>query len=271
MSRIKQLFEDLRGRNRTALVTYVMAGDPRPDETIELLHSIVEAGADMIELGIPFSDPMADGPVIQAAADRALANGVDLNRVLAMVAEFRRRNHTTPIVLMGYLNPVEAKGYAEFASAAVDAGVDGVLLLDLPPEEAGELGPLLDQAGLDMIFLSAPTTSPERQRAIAARGSGFVYYVSLKGVTGADTIDIAAVSAKLEDLRSHTELPLGVGFGISTPNAAASIARIADAVVVGTALVKRVESYGQEPLRMRREVGSLIASMRSAMDAAGAA
>jgi tryptophan synthase alpha chain len=271
MSRIKQLFEEFRAADRTALVTYIMAGDPRPEETVELLHSVVAAGSDIVELGMPFSDPMADGPVIQAAAERALAQGVDLKRVLAMVAEFREQDNATPVVLMGYLNPIEAMGYAEFAERANKAGVDGMLLVDLPPEEAVDVGKAFRLAGLDMIFLSAPTTSPERQRMIGTHGSGFAYYVSLKGVTGAASMDVDAVAARIKELRQHTALPLGVGFGISTPETAARVAGIADAVVVGSALVKRVESYRNEPARMRQEVGALITSMRRAMDSAAAA
>lgn len=271
MSRIKKLFEDFRAADRTALVTYVMAGDPGPEETVELLHSVVAAGSDMVELGMPFSDPMADGPVVQAAAERALAKGIDLKRVLALVAEFRARDKDTPVVLMGYLNPIEAMGHTRFAEMAGQAGVDGVLLVDLPPEEATELGEALRLVGLDMIFLSAPTTSPERQRMIAAHGSGFVYYVSLKGVTGADSMDIESVTARIGEMRQHTDLPLAVGFGIGTADAAAKVAGIADAVVVGSALVKRVEAYGDEPARMRQEVGTLVSAMRRAMDSVVAA
>jgi tryptophan synthase alpha chain len=244
-----------------------MAGDPSPGETVPLMQALVEAGADLIELGVPFSDPMADGPVIQAAGERALANGVALHDVLEIVARFRQLDPDTPVLLMGYLNPIEAMGYDAFAEAAAAAGVDGVLTVDLPPEESTELLSALDRSGLDPIFLTAPTTRDERLERIARAARGFIYYVSLKGVTGSDALDTAGVREKLEKLRALTSLPLGVGFGISTPEAAARVGALADGVVVGSALVRRVGEFGHDPARMRNEVCALLRGMRSALDA----
>ena len=210
------------------------------------MHALVKAGADILELGVPFSDPMADGPVIQRASERALKNHISLQDVLGMVREFRLKDDTTPVVLMGYLNPIEVTGYERFASQAAAAGVDGVLTVDLPPEEAVAFTPALRQHNLDAIFLLAPTSNVERIERIAAAASGFIYYVSLRGVTGAAHMDVNEVEAKLKTIRRHTRLPLGVGFGINSPEIAATMARIADAVIVGSAIVKRIEGTGRQ-------------------------
>ena len=267
MSRLATRFEALRKAGRKALVPYVTAGDPAPEHTVPLLHALVEAGADVLELGVPFSDPMAEGPVIQKAMERALEHDVTLDEVLGMVRTFRERDTETPVVLMGYLNPVEIKGYAAFAQAAAEAGVDGVLVVDMPPEEADELVAALRAHELDLIFLIAPTTEPERMRAITELGSGFLYYVSLKGVTGAGHLDVAAVRERVAAIHELTDLPVGVGFGIRDAESAASIASVADAVVVGSALVKQVEANVTRPERIAPAVAALLGEMRAAIDA----
>lgn len=269
MSRLAECFRRLRGAGKKALIPYVTAGDPAPELTVPLMHAMKAAGADVIELGVPFSDPMADGPVIQRASERALAHHVSLHRVLEMVREFRRDDATTPVVLMGYLNPVEAMGYAAFARAAAEAGVDGVLTVDLPPEEAGDLLGALAGQGLDPIFLIAPTSTPERLRAISASARGFLYYVSLKGVTGAANLDVASVRAKVTEIRACTELPIGVGFGIRDAASAAAVAAVADAVVVGSALVRIIEDAGADTADIGAVIGERLAGMRRAIDAAG--
>lgn len=266
MTRIGRCFETLRSQDRKALIPYVTAGDPGPDITVPLMHAMVESGADIIELGVPFSDPMADGPVIQRASERALAHHTSLHKVLEMVAEFRRQDDNTPVVLMGYLNPVEVMGYKEFARAAHEAGVDGTLIVDLPPEEADDFVATLHARPLDTIFLLAPTSTDERIAKICAAASGFVYYVSLKGVTGAASLDVNSVAGKLAHIRKHTKMPIGVGFGIKDPATAAQIARIADAVIVGSALVKTIESLLDKPDRIIEEISSRITAMRKAMD-----
>jgi tryptophan synthase alpha chain len=267
MSRIAARFAALRQSGRKALIPFVTAGDPNPEVTVPLMHAMVAAGADLIELGVPFSDPMADGPVIQAACERALAHRVSLRRVLDMVRGFRQQDQDTPVILMGYLNPVEVMGYATFAQAAKDAGVDGVLSVDLPPEEAGGLLEELKQAGVDPIFLVSPNTSDERVRKIAAVASGFLYYVSFKGVTGANRLDVGAVAAKLDAIRRLTDIPLGVGFGIRDAQSAAEVAAVADAVVVGSALVQRIAELAGQPERIDASVGAVLSDMRRAMDA----
>lgn len=270
MARIAQAFQQLHKRGRRALIPYVTAGDPEPWITVPLMHALVKAGADILELGVPFSDPMADGPVIQRAAERALKNRVRLTDVLAMVNEFRAKDDKTPVVLMGYLNPVEVMGYARFAVEAAAAGVDGVLTVDLPPEEAGDFTAQLRRHGLDAIFLLAPTSGEERLKRIADAASGFIYYVSLRGVTGAAHLDVNEVETKLKAVRRHARLPVGVGFGIGTPEAAAAVARIADAVVVGSAIVRRIEELAGSPDRILAEVPAFVARLRNAMDAATA-
>ncbi len=268
MSRIASTFQQLHKRGRRALIPYITAGDPEPWVTVPLMHALVTAGADILELGVPFSDPMADGPVIQRAAERALKNHVRLVDVLNMVREFRIKDDKTPVVLMGYLNPVEVMGYERFATEAAAAGVDGVLTVDLPPEEAVAFTPALRQHNLDAIFLIAPTSGEERIGRIAEAASGFIYYVSLRGVTGAAHLDVNEVEAKLKSIRRRTRLPLGVGFGINSPEMAATMARIADAVVVGSAIVRRIEENAANPDRVLAEVPAFVASLRRAMDSA---
>jgi tryptophan synthase alpha chain len=269
MSRIATCIAALQAQQRKALVPYVTAGDPQPDVTVPLLHAMVEAGANMLEIGVPFSDPMADGPVIQAACERALRHHVTLHRVLDMVREFRQQDETTPIILMGYLNPIEVWGYADFAQAAAAAGVDGVLTVDMPPEEAAELAGAFRDNGIDTIFLLAPTSDAERMRKVGEMASGFLYYVSFKGVTGANRLDVQAVTAKLEELRKFTQLPVGVGFGIRDGEAAAQVAQIADAVVVGSVLVTRVAELADQPAAIPAAVAAIVGELRTAMDAAG--
>ena len=267
MSRIAACFAALHNAGRKALIPYVTAGDPNPNVTVPLLHALVEAGADIIELGVPFSDPMADGPVIQQACERALAYHLGLRQVLEMVREFRRQNTMTPLVLMGYLNPVEVMGYESFATAAAQAGVDGVLTVDLPPEEGHALVECLRRRDLDPIFLLAPTTTPQRLNKICSTASGFVYYVSLKGVTGAATLDTAAVANKVKEIRHITKLPIGVGFGIRDGATAAAVAAVADAVIVGSALVSKIGALADSPDKIPAEAANLLGEMRRAMDA----
>ncbi|MFP4683634.1 MAG: tryptophan synthase subunit alpha [Ectothiorhodospira sp.] len=266
MSRIANRFEALRARGRKALIPYVTAGDPEPGNTVPLMHAMVQAGADLIELGVPFSDPMADGPVIQQACERALKHHVSLRHVLEMVRAFRRDDPDTPVVLMGYLNPVEAMGYETLAAEAAEAGVDGLLTVDLPPEESGDLAACLQRHGVDPIFLLAPTSNEARIDAICRVASGFVYYVSLKGVTGAASLDVDGVALRVEGIRRHTGLPVGVGFGISDAPTAARVSRVADAVVVGSALVKRLAARVDDPAAGRAAVADLLQEMRQAMD-----
>ena len=256
MSRIQTTFEQLNGSK--ALVSYITAGDPDLRTTLLLMHSLAANGADIIELGIPFSDPMADGPTIQRAAERALAQGVSLKDVLALVAEFRQSNAATPVVLMGYLNPVHKMGYTAFAQAAAAAGVDGVLTVDSPVETIAPLHEALKQQGIDCIFLVAPTTTEARIQTIASLASGFVYYVSLKGVTGSAQLDTEAVSRKIELLRKHIDIPIGVGFGISDAESARKIAAVADAVIVGSRLVQTIaDNPGNEAAALAAVVAEL--------------
>ena len=266
MSRIAERFRTLRAQRRTALVPFITAGDPQPAATVPLMHAMVAAGADMIELGVPFSDPMADGPVIQRASERALKHHVNLGDVLDMVQRFRADDIRTPVVLMGYLNPVEAMGYGELAAGARDAGVDGMLVVDAPPEESHELVTVLRDAGLDLVYLIAPTSTEERIGKIAEVASGFVYYVSVKGVTGAGHLDLDQVAAKLAPIRRITDLPVGVGFGIKDPETAAHIARVADAVIVGSAIVGRMEELAAAPRRIPSAVSDFLRGLRAAID-----
>ncbi|MBL8259938.1 MAG: tryptophan synthase subunit alpha [Candidatus Competibacteraceae bacterium] len=266
MNRIARRFDALRRAGRKALIPYITAGDPRPESTVPMLHALVAAGADLIELGVPFSDPMADGPVIQKACERALAQGMSLRKVFELAREFRRADSETPLVLMGYLNPIESMGHAAFAAAAREAGVDGALTVDLPPEEAVEMAALLDASGIAPIFLLAPTSSDQRIQQTVRLARGYLYYVSLKGVTGSAALNVGEVAAKLAAIRARTDLPLGVGFGIKDPPTAAAIAQVADAVVVGSALVAKMGELADDPERMRREVAASLAAMRQAMD-----
>ena len=267
MSRIAARFTELRQTGSAALIPYVTAGDPNPEITVPLMHTLVKSGADILELGVPFSDPMADGPVIQRATERALKHHVSLRDVLDMVRQFRAQDPDTPVVLMGYLNPVEVMGYETFAAAAAEAGVDGVLTVDCPPEEGHGLVAALRRQQLDPIFLIAPTSHLGRIERITGAASGFVYYVSLKGVTGAANLALDEVAKKLDEIRSVTDLPLGVGFGIKDAEMAGRVAQIADAVVVGSALVSRIEANADAPERIHEELGDLLSRMRTAMNA----
>jgi tryptophan synthase alpha chain len=267
MGRIQDTFARLRAAKRPGLVPYITAGDPHPRHTVGLMHALVAAGADVIELGVPFSDPMADGPVIQLACERALAQGTSLGRVLELVARFRKRDAATPVVLMGYLNPIETMGLRDFARRARAAGVDGVLVVDLAVEEAPEFTPALRARGLDCIFLVAPTSPPERIKAIAAEGSGYLYYVSLKGVTGAASLDVGAVKRKLAEIRRHTALPVAVGFGVRDARTAAQVGQVADAVVVGSALVAEIAKNTKRTKALPRVLGAKLRAMRKALDA----
>jgi len=267
MSRINTVFTALKEQGRQALIPYVTAGDPLKESTVPMMHAMVEAGADVIELGVPFSDPMADGPTIQLACERALEHGTSLRDVLAMVTEFRSKDSVTPIVLMGYLNPVEAMGYQAFVDAAIKAGVDGVLMVDLPPEEAHDVDSIFKNAGLDVVYLIAPTTTDKRIESIGLAGSGYVYYVSIKGVTGSNTLDIDDVARNLERIRKHVSIPVGVGFGIQNGETAAKVAKISDGVIVGSALVNRIAANQHQPDVAIREVCDILRTMRLAMDA----
>jgi tryptophan synthase alpha chain len=266
MSRITQCFERLSDDGKKALVIYIVAGDPDKSITVKLMHEMVAAGASIIELGVPFTDPEADGPVIQLASQRALASGTTLTDVLGLVEEFRKSDDVTPIVLMGYLNPIEQMGYARFADRASTAGVDGTITVNVPPEE----GELLDQSliakGIDPVYLLAPTTTESRARYIFSRGRGFAYYVSLKGTTGASTLDVADVTEKLSVLRKVATLPIAVGFGIKNGAAAAEVAKIADGAVIGAAVVSIMEANQDEPSKIPGAVARFVRQIREAMD-----
>ena len=266
MSRLQQRFTTLKESGRKALIPFITAGDPFPGFTVPLLHEMVKAGADVIELGVPFSDPMADGPVIQRASERALAHHIGLHKVLDMVMDFRRQDQDTPIVLMGYLNPIEIMGYEAFANAAQRAGVDGVLTVDLPPEEAEDCVSLLKAREIDQIFLLAPNSDARRVELMDKVGSGYLYYVSLKGVTGAGHLDTQDVEQKLAMIKQHTRLPVGVGFGVKDAETARTLAAIADGVVVGSALIAKIEANLDDPDQARAEIIELLSSMRQAMD-----
>ena len=264
MSRIASRFAALKAQGRKALIPFITAGDPSPELTVPLLHALVGAGADVLELGVPFSDPMADGPTIQRASERALKNGVTLRSVLAMVAEFRQQDATTPVVLMGYGNPIEAMGWEAFAQRAAEAGVDGVLTVDFPPEESHAAFAHLEAHGLDPIFLLAPTTVDARIAEVAKLARGYVYYVSLKGVTGAGHLDLSAIEQKLPQLRKHIALPIGVGFGIRDAETARRVADLADAVVIGSRIVQEIEQSPRE--RVVDNVKQFVAGVRAALD-----
>lgn len=266
MSRLAGLFAELAQKNRKALIPFVTAGDPNPDFTVPLMHAMVDAGADIIELGVPFSDPMADGPVIQRASERALAHHQSLRTTLAIAKEFRKTNGHTPVVLMGYLNPVEIMGYEKFADAVKEADVDGVLTVDLPPEEAVECTELLKARGVDPIFLLAPNSSAERVQKMDAIGSGYLYYVSLKGVTGAGHLDIADVERKLAEIKANTKLPVAIGFGVKDAQTAKMISSLGDGVVVGSTLIKQIEENLHNPAQAKQAIIDLLTSMRQAMD-----
>jgi len=271
MSRIEKRFESLRNSGRKGLIPFITAGDPVTDITVPLMHAMVDAGADLIELGIPFSDPMADGPVIQKANQRALSHGTSLHDVLAMVKEFREKDEATPVLFMGYLNPIEAMGYEEFADAAQQAGVDGLLLVDLPPEEASEFNELLYQRDIDPVYLLAPTSTPQRMEIVSLEARGFVYYVSIRGVTGSAALDYDEIQQSLSEIRQHTSLPVGVGFGINSPESAVRIGEYADAVVIGSAIVRMMENYGGEKQMVINAVSDFLRGVREALDASSQA
>lgn len=266
MSRITACFERLKAENKTALIPYITAGDSNSEITVPLMHRMVASGADIIELGIPFSDPMADGPTIQFACERALKHHVSLHDVLQMTHHFRQQDKTTPIVYMGYLNPVEAMGYEAFAQQASEAGVDGLLTVDMPPEESESLLQALKPHEIDPIFLLSPTTQPQRIEKIAAAGSGFLYYVSLKGVTGANVLNVDDVERHVNAIKQVSALPIGVGFGIKTATDAGAVAQVADAVVVGSVLVKMIENNIDDANTIMDNIGDLLTGMRTAMD-----
>lgn len=266
MSRIQSTFTALKQQGKTALIPYITAGDPHPKHTVNLMHTLVKHGADMIELGVPFSDPMADGPVIQRASERALVHKVGLTAVLEMVKTFRLQDQKTPIILMGYANPIEAVGTLAFAERAKAADVDGVITVDYPPEECGEFVQQLRSLDIDPIFLLSPTTEPKRVDLIVNQASGFVYYVSLKGVTGAANLNIVEVSERVASIRKQTNLPVGVGFGIRDAETAKATAAIADAVVVGSRVVMVIEASNDDNLLSN--VATLMDELKTAVDAA---
>jgi len=264
-NRIDSCFETLSVNGREALVPFITSGYPEPAWTVPIMHALVKAGADVLELGVPFSDPMADGPVIQAASEQAISRGVTLRSVLETVQEFRQKDQATPVVLMGYLNPIERYGHQEFARDAGSSGVDGVLLVDCPPEEMRGLRQYLDEAGVFPICLVAPTTTAERMGAIAEHARGYLYYVSFKGITGANQLDAAGLVAPLKEIRSHFSLPLAVGFGIKSPENAAAVAGLADGVVIGSALIEQLEKATSEQTACEMAAG-FLAPIRHAMD-----
>jgi tryptophan synthase alpha chain len=263
MSRIAATFTRLNNQGRKALIPFITAGDPDPASCVPLMHALVAGGADILEMGVPFSDPMADGPVIQRSSERALKHGVSLRDVIGWVAEFRKTNAETPVVLFGYANPIESMGVEPFAAAAKAAGADGALVVDYPAEEAQQLVATLDAAGLDTVFLLSPTTSDARLKQVAALGRGYLYYVSLKGVTGAANIDVTDVAQRIAHIRKYTQLPVGVGFGIRDGETARSIAQVADAVVIGSRLVQEIESAPKDAVNRAR---IFMNDIRTAMD-----
>jgi len=264
-NRIDTCFDALARTGRQALVPFITVGDPDPAWTVDIMHSLVKSGADLLELGVPFSDPVADGPVIQLASERAISRGVTLHSVLDTVGTFRSRDPDTPVVLMGYMNPIERYGFAAFAGDAARAGVDGVLMVDCPPEEMAGLCGHMDEHGLYPICLVAPTTTSDRLQIIARRAKGYLYYVSLKGITGAASLDEAALSGPVAEIRSYSDLPVAVGFGIKTAENAAAVAGLADAVVIGSALIEQLQGAGSRNEACER-VGGFLAPIRQAMD-----
>ena len=265
MSRIQTTFAKLKQTGKKALIPYITAGDPHPNLTVALMHTLVANGADAIELGVPFSDPMADGPVIQRASERALVHHVGLKSVLNLVKEFRAKDQITPVVLMGYANPIEAIGAEAFADLAQAAEVDGILTVDYPPEECGPFVALLKARGIDPIFLLSPTSHASRVDLIVKQASGFVYYVSLKGVTGAKNLDIVEVADRVKQIRTQTDLPIGVGFGVRDAATAKLVAGIADAVVVGSRMVQAIEQSTEA--NVLDNVAALMQELRTAIDA----
>lgn len=271
MSRLEGVFSQLKGNQRKALVSYVVAGDPSPEGTVELLHQLVAAGADVLEVGVPFSDPMSEGVVIQQGHERALANGMTLRGVLQIVAEFREQDQSTPIVMMGYANPIERFGYERFAAAGAEAGVDGLITVDLPPEEVERLESALREHELDNIFLISPTTPEDRIRTIVDRASGFIYYVAVKGVTGSGQLNVTEVADRVSLIRSMTALPIAVGFGIKDADSARAVAGVADAVVVGSALIDQMVRAGStdsslDEIQIHQAAVKLLQSIREGVD-----
>jgi len=265
MSRIQGRFEALAQVKRKALIPYITAGDPQPSLTVPLMRALVESGSDILELGVPFSDPMADGPVIQRSGERALKHGIGLSHVLAMVSEFRRKDGATPIVLMGYANPLEAMGIEKFIASAKSAGVDGVIVVDYPPEECVDFSELAKKNGIDPVFLLAPTSTEKRIEQVARVGSGYLYYVSLRGITGAANIDLSDVNSKIPRIRAATKLPIGVGFGIRDAESARRVAQTADAVVIGSRIIQEIEAAGADQAVAR--VKAFLRPIRQALDA----
>ena len=269
MTRLTSCFERLKSEGRKAVIPYIVAGDPSRDGTVSLMHRLVEAGADVVEVGVPFSDPMSEGPVIQKGHERALENGISLRDVLGMVVDFRKQNTSTPIVVMGYANPVERMGYADFADACAKAGVDGLITVDLPPEEVDSLKVELERVSIDNIFLISPTTPDERIKTIVQSASGFIYYVAVKGVTGAGHLDTADVASYMDKIKGETTLPICVGFGIKDAASAAAIASVADGAVVGSALIdtmaRTIADGGNEELATENAIG-LLRSIRNGVD-----
>ncbi len=266
MNRIDQTLAQLRASGKKMLSPYITAGDPEPGMTVDLMHALVKAGADVLEIGIPFSDPMAEGPVIQAAMERALAHGVHCDDVFSMVQKFRLQDKLTPIVLMGYMNPIEQYGYKQFAIQAHLVGVDGMIIVDLPPEESHDIAPFWRSAGLYNIYLCSPTTTDKRMTLINDYAHGYLYYVSLKGVTGSDSFDLASVQSQYQRRKAQTSLPVMVGFGIKTPEMAADVAAFADGVIVGAALINQIQQAYLEKKDSIKAGAALISAMRRAMD-----
>lgn len=262
-SRLDRTFAQLRQRGEKALIAYLMAGDPSLQETEQLVVALEQAGADIIELGVPFSDPIADGPVIQQAAERALRSGTSLRTIISMVARLRVRTQI-PLVLMAYYNSVHAFGHERFCQEAAQAGVDGLILPDMPPDEAGPIKGPAAAAGLPLIFLLAPTSTAERRTFVARQSQGFVYYVSLTGITGAKLVNLADVGKNVEKIRKVTSVPIAVGFGVATPEDAAKVAAIADGVIVGSAIVKQIAANQQKP-EMVKHVAGFVRSLKTAM------
>lgn len=264
MSKIQSVLAALAAEQRKGLIPFITAGDPAPDMTVPLMHALVEGGADIIELGVPFSDPMADGPVIQRASERALQFGVGLRDVLQFVREFRVNNQKTPVVLMGYANPIERMGQQVFIEAAAEAGVDGVLVVDCPPEECEEFAKSMQQHGMDTIFLLAPTSTEERIALVGKIASGYVYYVSLKGVTGSGSLDLSAVAEMIPKIKRHVQVPVGVGFGIRDGQTARAIASVSDAVVIGSRIIQELETTPRD--QAVNAVKTFISGVREALD-----
>ena len=263
MSKIQTTFLRLKSENKKALIPFITAGDPHPDMTVKMLHALVDSGADMIEVGIPFSDPMADGPVIQRASERALANNVGIKKTIQLVKEFRQKDSNTPIILMGYANPIEAIGIENFVALIKDADVDGVITVDYPPEESKTFVTLLKKQDIDSIFLLSPTTEDNRIKLITEQATGFLYYVSLKGVTGSANIDINEVSERVNNIKKYSNLPIAVGFGVRDAETAKKVALISDAVVIGSRIISEVENSNQEDLLGRMK--SLMREIKSAI------